>query len=116
MTAGVRSASAARLDETRIEGCEMRSPSPERFAQIGIGMLFIAMLRTVGEYYRLRWSLGPHAGLKAFEPFISGLLLTVIGTMAAVGLYFAGRFRLVLWTAGSVIVGLILYKVIFIPI
>ena len=94
----------------------MRSPSPERLAQVGIGILFIAILRTVGEYYRLRWALGPETGPKAFEPFIPGLLLAVIGTMVAVALYFAQRFRLVLWAAGIVVAGLILYKTIFIPI
>ncbi len=94
----------------------MRSPSPERVAQAGIGILFLAVLRTVGEYYRLRWSLGAEAGLKAFEPFIPGLLLAVIGTMAAVALYFARQFRLVVWATGTVVLGLILYKTIFIPI
>ena len=94
----------------------MRSPSPERVAQAAIAILFIAILRTVGEYYRLRWSLGAEAGLKAFEPFIPGLLLAVIGTMATVALYFARRFRLVVWAAGIVVAGLILYKAIFIPI
>ena len=94
----------------------MKSPSPERVAQAGIGLLFVVILRTVGEYYRLRWSLGPEAGLKAFEPFIPGLLLAVIGTMAAVALYFTRRFRLVVWAAGIVAGALILYKAIFIPI
>ena len=94
----------------------MRAPSPERIAQIGIGILFLVILRTVGEYYRLRWSLGAQAGLKAFEPFISGLLLAIIATMAAVALYFARQFRIVAWTAGIAVVGLILYKAIFIPI
>jgi hypothetical protein len=94
----------------------MRSPSPERVAQAAIAILFIAILRTVGEYYRLRWSLGAEAGLKAFEPFIPGLLLAVIGTMATVALYFARRFRLVVWAAGIVVAGLILHKAIFIPI
>lgn len=94
----------------------MRAPSPERLAQVGIGILFIAILRTVGEYYRLRWSLGAEAGLKAFEPFIPGLLLAIVGTMVAVALYFAARFRLVVWAAGIVVAGLILYKVILIPI
>ncbi len=93
----------------------MRPPSPERLAQIAIGILFIVILRTLGEYYRLRWSLGAEAGLKAFEPFITGLLLAVIGTIAVVALYFARRFRMVVWTAGTAVVGLILYKAIFIP-
>jgi hypothetical protein len=104
----------AEVDRLRI--AKMRLPSPERAAQVGIGILFIAILRTVGEYYRLRWSLGPEAALKAFEPFIPGLLLAIIGTMAAVALYFAHRFRLVAWAAGIVVAGLILYRVLFIPI
>lgn len=74
------------------------------------------MLRTTGEYYRLRWSRGPEAGLKAFEPFIPGVLLAVIGVIAAVALYFARRFRLAVWAAGIVVGGLILYRAIFIPI
>lgn len=74
------------------------------------------MLRTVGEYYRLRWSLGQEAGLKVFEPFIFGLLLAITGAMGAVALYFARRFRLVVWAAGTVVVGLILYKLFYIPI
>jgi hypothetical protein len=94
----------------------MNSPSPERVAQIGIGVLFVAILRTVGEYYRLRRSLGPEVGLKAFEPFIGGLLLAVVGTMAAVAFYFARRFRLVVLVAGTVVAGLVLYKIILIPI
>ncbi len=94
----------------------MRSPSPERVAQICIGVLFLAILRTIGEYYRLRWSVGPEAGLKAFEPFIAGLALAVTGTMAAVALYFARRFRLVVWCAAIIVAALILYKVIFITL
>ena len=93
----------------------MTSPSPERVAQVSIGVLFLAILRTVGEYYRLRWFLGPEAGLKAFEPFIGGLALAVAGTMAAVALYFARRFRLVVWVTAITVAALILYKVMFIP-
>lgn len=94
----------------------MRSPSPERVAQVSICVLFVAILRTVGEYYRLRWFLGPEAGLKAFEPFIAGLVLAVTGTMTAVTLYFARRFRLVVWGAAIIVATLILYKLMFIPI
>ena len=93
----------------------MRSPSPERVAQVAIGLLFVAILRTLGEYYRLTWSLGPDAGPKAFEPFIAGLVLAVTGTMIAVTLYFARRFRLVAWAAAMIFAALVLYKLMFIP-
>lgn len=93
----------------------MRSPSPERVAQVSIGILLLVILRTLGEYYRLRWSLGPETGLKSFEPFIAGLVLAVTGTMVAVILYFVRWFRLVAWATVIIVVALILYKLIFIP-
>lgn len=93
----------------------MRFPSPERVAQISIGVLFLVILRTIGEYYRLRWYLGSEAALKAFEPFIAGLLMAVSGTTAAVMLYFARRFRLVMCGAAILVAALVCYKVMFIP-
>ena len=93
----------------------MRWPSPERVAQVSIAVLFLAALRTLGEYYRLKWTLGQETGLKAFEPFIAGLLLAVTGTMVAVTLYFARRFRAVAWATAIIVTVLILYKLMFIP-
>ncbi len=93
----------------------MRWPSPERVAQVSIGVLFLATLRTLGEYYRLRWTSGPETGLKAFEPFIGGLLVAVTGTIVAVTLYFAQRFRAVVWATAIIIAALIVYKLMFIP-
>jgi hypothetical protein len=93
---------------------DMRSLSPERLAQTAIAVLFIAILRTLGEYYRFRWTLGSEVAMRAFEVFIPGLVLAVIGAIAAVGLYFARRFRLVAWAVAITIAALLLYKLIFI--
>ncbi len=89
--------------------------SPERLAQGSIGVLFLALLRTLGEYYRLRAGLGREQGLRAFDPFIPGLLLAVAGTAVAVVLYFSGRLRLVVWAAGLTVLALLVYKAMFIP-
>lgn len=88
--------------------------SSERLAQIGIGVIFLILLRTLGEYYRLRYTLGPGQGLQAFQPFLTGLLLAVTGAAVAVGLYFGRRFRLVVWSAGLTVAALLVYKVVVI--
>ena len=82
-----------------------------RLAQGSIAVLFLVLLRTLGEYYRLRAVLGPAPGLRAFEPYITGLLLGVGGTGAAVGLYLAGRPRAVIGTAVLTVAVLFVYKV-----
>lgn len=85
--------------------------SSTRLAQGSIGVLFLALLRTLGEYYRLRAVLGPAHGMRAFEPYVAGLLLGVGGTGVAVGLYFAGRPRAVIGAAVLTVAALFVYKV-----
>jgi hypothetical protein len=84
--------------------------SVERVAQVSISILFLALVRTVGEYYRLRATLGPGPGLTAFEPFMPGLLLAVVGTWTAVLLYFGHRHRAAITAAVLTVVALLAYK------
>ena len=88
--------------------------SAERLAQIAVSVLFLALLRTVGEYFRLRALHGPEAGLAEFSPYVGGLGVGVIGTWAAVLLYFAKRFRAVVVATLATIAALLLYKVFII--
>ena len=88
--------------------------SRERLAQISIAVLFLIILRTLGEYYRVRVLFGIQRGLTAFQPFILGLVLAVIGLALAVALYFGGRFRLVVWSVGMTTAILLIYKIVFI--
>ena len=89
--------------------------SAERLAQVGIVALFLALARTVGEYYRLRAALGRGPGLAAFEPFIAGLLIAVLGAGGAVLLYFARRFRAAAGVALATVLALLAYRLAAIP-
>lgn len=89
--------------------------TPERWAQGGIGVLFLVLLRTLGEYFRLRAVLGPERGLAAFAPFLPALLLAVLGTAAAVLLFFARRFRTAVGAAAATVLVLLAYKLAAIP-
>jgi hypothetical protein len=89
--------------------------SAERVAQVGISVLFLALARTVGEYFRLRHALGPALGLAAFAPYVPGLGLGVLGTWAAVLLYFGRRFRAATGAAVLTVAPLLAYKLTAVP-
>jgi hypothetical protein len=93
----------------------MTRPSAQRVAQAGITVLFLALVRTVGEYFRLRHTLGPDTGLVAFAPFIPAVGLAVIGTWASVLLYFMRRFRTATGAAVVTVATLLVYKLTAIP-
>ncbi len=84
--------------------------STERLAQAGILILLLALLRTVGEYYRLRTQLGASLGFEAFAPFITGLLLGLAGLVVGVVLHFGGRFRAVVAVVAATLGVLLVYK------
>ena len=92
----------------------MRRLSPQRLAQGALLVLLLALLRTVGEYYRLRAALGPAAGLTAFGSYVGGLLLGLAGLTVAQVLYFGGRYRAVVATIALTLALLLAYKVRFI--
>lgn len=93
----------------------MARVSSARLAQGSLALLFLVLLRTLGEYYRLRAALGAEAGMRAFSPYVSGLVLGVAGTGVAVGCYVAGRPRAVVGAAVLTVAVLFIYKVLAIP-
>ena len=84
--------------------------SPERLAQLGIGIQLLALIRTLGEYFRLRYVQGPALTLQAVAPFISGAMLAAVCTAAAVLCYFAGWHRVTVGVAAATVVLLIAYR------
>ena len=75
-------------------------------------VLFLALTRTVGEYFRLRYVLGADAAPVAYAPYIAGLGAGLLGTWAAVVLCFARRFTAATGASVLTIVGLIIYKIL----
>jgi hypothetical protein len=64
-----------------------------RWGKIGIAVQFLALVRMLGEVYRLRWLRGPGVTLSDVQPFILGALVTAVLCGAAVALSFFGRWR-----------------------
>lgn len=88
----------------------MRQMTARRLSQIAITALFLALVRTLGEYYRLRYVRGPALGLDEVAPYVTGALMAALGVWAAVTAYFFGRFRTSIGIVLSMIAVMIAYK------
>lgn len=85
--------------------------SRERWAQIGITVQFLIVLRTLGEIFRLRHVEGPGFSVAVAMPYVGGALIAVCFCWAGVILYFFRRYALAAWIAVASVVVLLVYKV-----
>jgi hypothetical protein len=86
-------------------------PSAQRLAQVGIAAQFLALIRTLAEFFRLRSEQGSALTIPDIAPYVTGALMAAIGTAVAVGCYFMGRNRLAAGASGLTIAVLFAYKV-----
>jgi hypothetical protein len=87
-----------------------RLRSLDFLARAGIVVQFLALIRCLGEYYRLKYLAGGAFEPLGAEPFIFGALVAAIFCLTSVLLYFAGRLRWVLAATGSMVVTLMVVK------
>lgn len=85
-----------------------------RVAQIGISVLFLVLVRSLAEFFRLRTALGPERGNLAYASYPGGLLMATVGAWIAVLLYFGDRYRLATAAVCWTVVVLVIYKVLVI--
>lgn len=92
----------------------LESVTKERWAQIGITLQFVIIVRALGEVYRLRHVQGAAFSAGIAMPYIGGALLATCFCWAAVILYFFRRYTLSACMALVAIIILLSYKVIMI--
>src|SRR5271156_3890902 len=76
----------------------------ERWAQIGITVQFLIVIRTLGEFFRLRHVLGTSFSAPVAAPYVGGALLAACSCWAGVTLYFFRRYMLSAWIALTAVV------------
>ena len=86
--------------------------SARRLAELAISVLFLALLRTLAEVFRLRYVRGPALALTEVTPYVTGALMAALGAWAAVVAYFVGRYRVATGIVAAVIVAMLVYKVV----
>ena len=83
----------------------------ERWAQIGIAAQFLIVVRTLGEFFRLRHAYGASFSTAVAAPYIGGALIAACFCWASVTLYFFRRYTLAVWIALAAVVILLVYKI-----
>lgn len=70
-----------------------------KIAQIGIVIQFAALIRCLGEYFRLKYFVAGKFSIAHIEPFIIGALATAILALVGILFFFAENYRLTAVTA-----------------
>jgi len=83
----------------------------ERWAQIGITLQFLIVVRTLGEIFRLRHILGTSFSVAVAMPYVGGALIAACSCWVGVTLYFFRRYTLTAWIAIATVLVLLVYKI-----
>ena len=83
----------------------------ERWAQIGITIQFLIVVRALGEFFWLRYVLGTNFSTAVAAPYVKGSLLAACFCWVGVTLYFFRRYTLSVWIAGATVITLLVYKI-----
>lgn len=83
----------------------------ERWAQIGITAEFVIVIRTLGEFFRLRHVQGANFSTTVAALYVGGALIAVCSCWAGVILYFFRRYALSAWITLATIPVLLVYKI-----
>ena len=86
----------------------------QRLSQIGVGVLLLIVIRTLGEVFRLRYLQGDALTLAQVEPYVGSALFTAIVLAGALVSHLSGRYRIAIGAAIATVLLLFIYKVSFV--
>jgi hypothetical protein len=75
-------------------GGQVIGTRPQLWARIGIAIQFAALIRCLGEYFRLKYFVAEKFSVIHVEPFMIGALVTAILALAGILFYFVQKFSL----------------------
>lgn len=82
----------------------------ERWAQLGISVQFLVIIRTLAEIFRLSHIRGASFSCADALPYVGGALVAACCCWMGVTLYFFRRYTLSAWIAVATILILLVYK------
>jgi hypothetical protein len=88
--------------------------TPQRLSQIGVGLLLLIVIRSLGEFFRLQYVHGNALTIAQAELYVGGALFTAIALAVALACHAWGRYRIVIGVVIATVVLLLAYKIAFI--
>ncbi len=88
--------------------------SAQRGAAIAVLVLLLALVRTLGEIYRLHAVRGAHFTLADALPYVTGATIAAVGAWVTVGFYMWKRYRLAIAAVAVTVLVMLVYKVVVI--
>ena len=92
----------------------MERPSPHRLAQVGIGVLLLIIIRSLGEVFRLQQVQAEPVTIAQITPFVGSALVTAVVLAAALVCKAGGRDRIVIGGVIATVLLLLVYKIVVI--
>jgi len=86
----------------------------ERWAQLGITVQFLIIVRTLGEIFRLKHVHGASFSAAEAMPYVGGVLIAACCCWAGVIFYFFRRHAVSAWIALGTVLVLLAYKIVII--
>ena len=83
----------------------------ERWAQIGITTEFLIVVRTLGEFFRLRHVHGTNFSNEVAALYVGGALIGACSCWAGVTFYFFRRYIPSAWITLATVPALLVYKI-----
>jgi hypothetical protein len=65
-----------------------------RIAQLGVVVQFAALVRCLGEYFRLKYSAPESFSVARVEPFVLGALVSAVFALAGILFYFGENYKI----------------------
>ena len=83
----------------------------EHWAQIGITTEFLIVVRTLGEFFRLRYLHGTNFSIAVAALYVGGALIAACSCWAGVMFYFLRRYLPSAWVTLATVPVLLVYKI-----
>ena len=90
----------------------MRKITNEQWAQVGITTQFLIVVRTLGEFFRLKHVYGTNFSIAIVMPYVTGSLLAACFCWAGVTFFFFRRYKMSSWISVSTVIILLVYKIV----
>ncbi len=90
----------------------MTTLTRERLAKVGIIVQFLALVRTLSEFFRLKYVLRAEFTITQGEPFVVGALIAAVTCWVAVMFFFFRRYTVSVAVSIGAILTLLVYRLV----